>query len=172
MRNRFLRPIVSTGVLAIASPLLFAAPSLLETLNSDRQEPLALFIPVESRGGAPIIGNPTVIRQRLVRADFNILTPVRGQVVRLNLFDDVAYNVVFQRVETLSEETRQTTDRGGIARFGKVQGMDESEVYLATRGSLMSGNIRLPNGKLYQIRFVRDGIHVIREIELSPPPRP
>ncbi|HBB34752.1 MAG TPA: hypothetical protein DDZ80_09740 [Cyanobacteria bacterium UBA8803] len=116
----------------------------------------------------------TVIRQRLVKANVNLLTRTTGQALRLNLFEDLAYNVTIER--------RRTSVDGLVGgeltsvQFGRIADIPQSEVYLTSRGHILSGNIRLPDGQLYEIRYLRSGVHAVREIDQNvfpedPPPK-
>lgn len=176
MKQRKTAAFLSTVFLTITAIVLFAGPGLVQP-NPIAQQPTAsppeLFTPVAlpSVRGVPTPGDPTVIRQRLVKADFSILTRTRGRALRLNLFDDVAYTVILESVESPSGQTR---GQSSSVQFGRVQGMPDSEVYLASGGNSLSGNIRLPDGKFYQIRSVSPGVQAIREINQAafPPDHP
>ena len=48
--------------------------------------------------------------------------------------------------------------------MGIVEGVPHSEVTLVLEEGVLSGNITLP-GTFYQVRFVGDNIHAVREID-------
>lgn len=160
-------PVPALVLFALAAFFTLATPAFIPgkgiAQTSPAQAP-SLFSPVDSGSTRGTLGSsdPTVVRQRLTKIDFDLLVPTRGQAVQLNLFDDVSFNVVFDRVEASTAE--QTRGEAASVRIGKIEGSPNSEVYLVNRGDTMSGNIRLPDGRLYEIRSVTPGVHAIREI--------
>lgn len=159
----------------IASILLFimaliisiSVPVLIQqtvTAQSKSDAP-SLFTEIpqtRSRGFASSSKDPTIVRQRFAKVNSDLLVNTRGGTVKLNLFDDVSYNVSFERVNSSSGQTRGTEE--SVTRFGRIEGIPDSEVYLVNRGDAVSGNLRLPDGKLYEIRFLSSGVHAIREM--------
>ena len=124
----------------------------------------------------------TTLRERLVTVDFGlILRPAdvqqgerlevtSGMIVGkdkrsqkkkllLNLFDDENLILNLERVENTSP------DGNTISWFGRVEGLPESEVILINSDNVMSGNITLPGGRFFHIRFISEGVHAIREID-------
>jgi hypothetical protein len=177
MKNRNTAAFVLIFLLTISAVVLFARPAFVQPTPIAQQQPTnsppELFTPVNppSVRGRPTLQDPKVIRQRFVRADFSLLTRTRGRSLRLNLFDDVAYNVIIDSVESTSGQTR---GQSGSVQLGRIEGMPDSEVYLASRGNTLSGNIRVPDGKFYQIRSVSSGVQAVREINQAafPPDHP
>ena len=167
MKNRNTAAFVLIFLLTITAIVFFARPALVQpnpiTQQQQTNSPPELFTPVNppSVRGRPTTQDPKVIRQRFVRANFGLLTRTRGQALRLNLFDDVAYNVIIESTESPSVQTR---GQSGSVQVGTIEGIPDSEVYLASRGNTLSGNIRLPDGKFYQIRSVSPGVQAVREI--------
>ena len=77
----------------------------------------------------------------------------------MDLFNDALYTVILERVENNSPDGKTLTWWGHIA---EVQG---GRVILVSTDGIMSGNIRLPDGTFYQIRYAGEDLHVIREID-------
>ena len=108
------------------------------------------------------ISDPTVIRSRWVRVDFDLL---RGDPVSegtssmvLNLFDDISFQTIKDRFERRSST--------GYSWFGRIAGISISQVILTVEDDVLAGNI-LADGELYQVRAVHEGIHAIRRIDQS-----
>lgn len=148
--------------------------------NSADSDPPALFTPIQSTGrGSLSTTDRTVIRQRAVTANTSLLTRTRGGIVNLNLFEDVTYAVVIERVEEQPATPNlnpPSQSRGSsaiklsgatepiVVQFGRVQNSPKSEVYLVSSGDRLSASVRLPDGKLYDVVPTGTKAHVIREI--------
>ena len=108
--------------------------------------------------------DPGVIRVRYVKVNFDPLQRSTDaerppkELIILNLFDDVTFSAVMDRIEKRSI--------GNYTWFGHIDGISLSNVILVIEGSVMVGNITTP-GRIYQVRFLTDGIHIIREIDQS-----
>ena len=187
-----LRRLVSLSIiflLTLVFTVILARPAWVQ-LNAPSQaavNPPPLFTPVAS-GASPrtLSTNPTVVRQRYVNANTSVLPRTRGDSVTLNLFDDVSYKVVIERVDQPFAPTQQastgrgigntlpTSGQGVTVQFGRVQGIPNSEVYLATKGDRLSASVRLPDGKLYEVSPTNAKALVIREINPAafPPDEP
>jgi hypothetical protein len=133
-----------------------------------------------------IASDSTILRERLVKTNFELITRTKGQALNINLFENVTYKVVIEQSET----RRTQPSRGNklspfgkienildptqlapkplsetlTTQFGRIQGVPESEVYLSTQGDRLFGTVRLPTGELYEIRPAADNLQVIREI--------
>lgn len=107
---------------------------------------------------------PFVKRSRVVQVNWQALGTEKVPVgagseirsVRLNLFLDTTYTA----------GVRQTaiTGNGEIIWQGGLEGTPGSEVILVMKGSLLVGNVSFPGGR-FQIRFLEDGFHRIREVD-------
>lgn len=166
MRNIVTRLIVSILLFILALTISISAPALIQQKGVAQQisDSPPLFTEVEkstSRGLFSSIKDPTIVRQRFVKVNSDLLVNTRGGTVKINLFDDVSYNVIFERVNSAGQ-TRGAEE--SVTRFGRIEGIPDSEVYLVNRGDAVSGNLRLPDGKLYEIRFLCSGVHAIREM--------
>ena len=115
--------------------------------------------------------DPTIIRSRYVRVKFDLLTkseeppaetPQSGSIQKnpivLNLFDDVSFTAIKDRIEVRSE--------GRYTWYGHIDGIKHSQVILAVEDGSMAGDISV-SGDLYEIRPIGEGIHAIYEIDQS-----
>jgi len=114
---------------------------------------------------APVKGNPqpvqtmsdpTIVRSRNVIVNQDILHT--DDIIQLNLFGDVSFNLKKHRIE------KRGQDR--FTWFGSVEGQKNSQVILTVENGGMAGNIMV-EGQTYQIRDLGRGIHTIREIDQS-----
>jgi hypothetical protein len=118
--------------------------------------------------------DPTIIRSRYVRVNFDYLK--ESESIVLNLFNDVndvSVTAVRDRIEKRSE-SRYTW-------FGQVPGRGYTSVILTVENGDMAGYISI-NEELYHVRPLGNGIHVVRELDpcafppdapaLVPPPDP
>jgi hypothetical protein len=110
--------------------------------------------------------DPTVIRQRPVAVDFNLLSertvprgkrsPEAGKLV-LNLFDDAVFNALLQRVES--------SRLGGFVWIGRLEGVgEEGQVILSVHEGVLTGKVSLP-GRSFQIRPDATGLPAVFEID-------
>ena len=79
-------------------------------------------------------------------------------MLRLDLFDDVSFTGLVERVEP--------TFSGGQALSGRLVGVEMGTMALVVNGTVVAGTVRTP-GATYRIRPVRPGVHVIREVDPS-----
>jgi peptidyl-Asp metalloendopeptidase len=128
-----------------------------DELFSDAGE--AQAVALQTGGARP---DPTVVRIRYVKVDFDQLRgsrfPEGAESVLLNLYGDLSYKAVRERIEKRSA-TRYTW-------FGRVDGVALSQVILVVEDGVMAGNIMV-NGDFYQIRTVGEGVHSVRKIDQS-----
>ena len=112
-------------------------------------------------------GDPTIIRTRFVSVNFDLLGGADtlpgdlsdgGDVAVLNLFDDVVFTAILNRVEP--------NRSGGYSWLGHLEGVEYSQVILVVKNGLMAGNITLPK-VFYQVRYAGSGVHAIYEINQS-----
>ena len=134
-----------------------------------------LFAPAPQGLDMRSSADPTVVRSRLVTiesrqiplgADAAMLV---GDKLQLNLFDDANYGFEVKRTEALSK-----TD---YSLSGDIAGLNLGHCTLIVQGSgeeqMITGNCSSPEG-FFQIRYVGNGVHVLREIDQSrfPPENP
>ena len=103
----------------------------------------------------------TIIRNRYVTIDFNYLAGEdysRGaDAVILNLFYDKSMTAVRERFERRGFGNRYTW-------FGRIEGVDYSQVIMVVENGVMAANVYLPDGS-YQIRYVGREIHTINAMD-------
>ena len=106
-----------------------------------------------------------VIRYRFVNVDSRLLAPIREasknlkairRVLILNLFDDAVYPVVLTQQEVRSSNSSTWS--------GQIEGIENSQVTLVNESGVVVGNIRL-QGRLYEVRYAGEGMHVIYQID-------
>ena len=105
--------------------------------------------------------SPQVRRQRRVEIDFARVGP-SAERITLNLFPDVC--VIAQR--------ERASDLGGgqVQWEGRVPGASPGTATLVIDGPLMVGTIRI-GPDVYEIRYLGEGVHVVRDVDLSKFPR-
>ena len=84
----------------------------------------------------------------------------------LNLFPGVSYAVTSSRIEL--------REAGKYSWFGKIDGLEHSQVILVINNGLLTGQVQVRPGEIYQIRPVnKSGAHGVYEIDVSalPPPK-
>lgn len=129
------------------------------------QGPLAgcqsgLFADPASPGRLSPPRHPTIRRARLVEIHFGLLPTAgspsgRGSLLELNLFPDTCLTAVLDHTEA-SPLNKATW-------IGRIQGVTPSQIILVAADGVMAASITLP-GKLYQVRYIADGVHAVVEI--------
>ncbi|MBN1810261.1 MAG: hypothetical protein JXA14_00335, partial [Anaerolineae bacterium] len=129
---------------------------------------VGLFSEVAADGSSvdepDVVDDPTVVRSRLVTVDFAQLgapdaAGIAGSVADrlvLNFFADAVYTAVLDRVEISA--------LGAFSWIGNLEGVELSQVILTVKDGVMVGNVVGP-GLFYQVRYVGDGVHAIREVD-------
>jgi hypothetical protein len=102
--------------------------------------------------------DPILIRERAVTVEFSKLEPFPARLV-LNLFDDVCVVAI-----------RDRGDAPGDVWTGTVEGSKNSSVSLVIKSRTVIGSIVSPP-KHFQIRLLRDSVHVVRQVDPSKSPR-
>lgn len=109
--------------------------------------------------------NPTIVRSRLVNIDWDILAMtgdppeseiVGGDVLLLNLFEDSSFTANLDHWEARSENN--------FTWIGHIEGDKGSQVTIVVQDDVMVSNIRV-SGESYQVRYMGEDAHVIREID-------
>lgn len=126
--------------------------------------------------------DPAIRRSRHVQANFGLLqrpeSPVRGLTspgvaspglpqpapaqdsrIVLNLFADVSYTVIKDRVEMRSPK-RYTW-------YGHIEGVERSQVILVVEDGSMAGDLLVRPDELYQIRDIGSAVQAIYDIDIS-----
>jgi hypothetical protein len=101
--------------------------------------------------------DPAVVRQRTVRIDFSKLDATAARVT-LNLFHDVC--LVAVRDQSAPEAG------AGEVWTGTIEGVAGSSVTIVTTSHAATGNIVSPP-HTYQIRVLRDDVHLVNEVDPS-----
>ena len=111
-----------------------------------------LFLPLDEDD--PHIGGSDSVRARRVAVDLDSLLAVsEDQVRRFNLFDDVILEGIFQK---------QVAQQGGRVGWTGTLADGTGQFALVVGPTLVVGNVNR-QGVVYQIRFVRKGVHEVRE---------
>jgi len=126
--------------------------------------------------------DPTIRRSRHVHGNFDLLkdfkaplsplpqfdmsspgqsqsAPVQKSAVTLNLFNDISFPAVRDRMEFRSAN-RYTWQ-------GHIEGIEHSQVILVNEDGDMAGEIFVRPGEHYQIRPLGGGIHAIYDVDTS-----
>ncbi len=116
----------------------------------------------------------TIIRQRYVNINLGLLVKADGSPrldnnlikFQLNLFDDTVLSAVIDKTESVQA--------GSLSYIGYITGVEQSSIILSVYDGIMSGNISLPGGVFYQVRYVGEGVHAVYQIDQSafPPEAP
>jgi hypothetical protein len=103
--------------------------------------------------------NPdVVVRQRIAALDDRFFSGILPLRLDLNLFDDALFSAVLFWIESGSE--------GGLVWFGRIVGQTDSRVTLVTHEQQASGSIWVDDRR-FDLRPLRDGYHVIQEIDVD-----
>ena len=115
----------------------------------------------------------TTLRSRSVRIDMGGLAAALANAapegarrrarrppppLTLNLFDDAVFSV--------SVTGTAPTSSGGYSLAGRLDGVEFGSLVLVVNGDVVAGTVQAPPAT-YTIRSVGDGVHVIREVDLS-----
>jgi hypothetical protein len=105
--------------------------------------------------------DPVVTRSRPVVPLFDLLNT---DEFTFNLFPPDA-------VFDAKVEQRSIGGAGSAIVEGRLQGIPGSHFTLAMKDRVVSGNINLPDGRSFQIRYTPDGGHVAQQVDPSRYPR-
>jgi hypothetical protein len=100
-----------------------------------------------------------VVRARYVAVNFGDLVGAANSrsPLGLSLFSDAQFRAVIDSVEMAD---------GASTMMGHLDGVDGSSVILVSSEGAMAGSITTPDAQ-YQIRYVGEGVHAIREFDVS-----
>jgi hypothetical protein len=112
----------------------------------------------EALSAQPIPDRPDreIVRSRFVRVNLDRLSELDS--IALNFFDDVTITAVREKVEPRSE--------GRYTWFGEVPGKEFSSIILTIENGDLVGGVRI-DGKLYHVRPMGDGLHIVRQLDPS-----
>ena len=109
--------------------------------------------------GVATTPGPTGIRSRATEVDLARLSEVRdagaGRLT-LNLFDDVAFTAIVQRVAARP---------AGYSMNGQLDGLKDGRFNLVVHDDVLVGVVRADQLGTYHIRYLGDGAHVVRQID-------
>jgi hypothetical protein len=116
-----------------------------------QQDPAGLFIEAPGQPARDQANDPTVVRSRPVTIRFDALTdasaadagPVPRSTLVLNLFDDVSYTAVIDRIDPAAR---------GFTWVGHIPGVELSTMTLALVDAVMAGSVVMP-GAVYAVRY-------------------
>jgi len=123
-----------------------------------------LFYDSNVSGDIDFSRDPTIIRSRFVNINFDLLSEpdgrpsVSGDVLVLNLFNDVLHTAIRDHVEL--------NLTGGFSWVGHLDGVEYSHVTLVMKDGIVVGNITLPRA-FYQVRYAGNGVHAVHQIDQS-----
>jgi peptidyl-Asp metalloendopeptidase len=124
-----------------------------------------LFTDADAGAAADLRPSGVVLRQHAVRINTGVLKEAMkpGALINFNLFPDTACTGMVETVETRGET--------GFTLVGHVQGKDVSNFVLVGNGDVVVMNVRPGSQGLTQVRYLGDGIHVVRQVDenLFPP---
>jgi uncharacterized protein YkwD len=106
----------------------------------------------------PPTNSYVVLRQRLAIVQSLLLANGEEPVLYLNPFDDVHLEAVWKRTDRRAD--------GGFAWFGHIDQHPSSEVVLVWDGSALGASATL-NDRKYTVWHLRDGLHLVRELDLT-----
>ena len=155
------------GLVAIGLALTALLPLL---LPGSKAQTSSLLAPTNSQVSTNAKQNPTVIRSQNVVVNIQQLKDPQLSRLTVPLFDGATVILTRSRVETTRE--------GGFLWHGKIADQPGSHVILSAVGDVLIGNIATQNGERYQIRYLGQGLHSLRQIDPSkfpdeaPPTRP
>jgi hypothetical protein len=141
----------------------------IQALGSERRGN-ALFTPSSRRGSLDWSKDPTIARSRFIDVNANLLSGLDedgmtaselfdGSIIDLNLFDDVEFTAVLERLDPLVS--------GGFSWVGRIENVERSLVTFVVKDGKVTGNIALPDGLMYQVRYAGNGVHGVREVDQS-----
>ena len=149
MRRINMNRILTLLILVLSNFLIISAQT--------RQKP-PLLKPTKQEGTVRLQPEPTVMRSRNVIVEVEQLRSTENQTLTLPLFDDDSLMLVRDRQEQM--------DRGFIW-YGKVANEPFSMVVLSLVGDVLIGNIMTQDGKTYEIRYLGNLVHSLRQTDQS-----
>ncbi len=150
MKRKSLFPLALVALL----PLAWAAPAL----GAER----LLLQPTERKSAWVEPDDPTLIRSQNVFVNLGLLRSA-GKKLSVPLFDGETQEIEIVRTERIQER--------GEAWHGMIPGQPLSSVTLVAVDHIVMGNIRLEDGRMFQIRHLSNGVHSLSEVDSSKFPR-
>ena len=163
----------TTQLVLVAAILFFALGASAATALDVDPEIDGLFSESSIPGTLDITDSPTVMRYRYVDVYFDDLISKDGaprsiepgHTLLLNLFDDVVYTALLDRVEY--------NPGNDFTWLGHLTGEPYSQVILVVGDGVLVGNITTLDA-FFQVRYAGGGVHAVSEIDQSafPPELP
>jgi hypothetical protein len=161
----FVRTLKTLSLLVLTLLALGALEDAPVSAFRSREPRGVLFAPSPQPAVQVRPADPTVVRSRLVTIDISAIqaacptdpSAIAPPFLLINLFDDVAYNAVVDRIDPAV---------GGFTWVGHIPGIALSTVTLATVDGVVSGGIVMPEAA-YVIRYVGSGVHEVAQIDQS-----
>jgi len=122
------------------------------------QEPQGPLLLRPSKEPASQAKSAAVIRSESVDVDFQLLRDPENRVLRIPLFGHTI---------TLVRERIVPTTKTGFVWYGHTEREPGSTAMLSVSGEALVATIVLQEGRVYQIRHVRPGLHAVEEIDQS-----
>jgi hypothetical protein len=113
----------------------------------------------DKRGSVKPQSDPTVIRSQNVIVDIQRLRSRENASFTLPLFDG--------RSLTLIRDRQEQAGKKGFVWYGKVANEPGSTVILSVIGEVLAGNVTTQKAEIYQIRYIGNGVHSLRQIDQS-----
>jgi len=141
--------------LIILLPLGFVMGKPYQTMAQED----GLFTDVPYESGVQS-SEPSVVRTRYVRPDFETLTTaglsLESPTLALNLFDDANFTGIIEQI--------QPNQSGSTTWIGRLAGVEWGTFTIVTKDGVMVGTVKMP-GAFYRITYVGDLIHAIYELD-------
>lgn len=151
MKRKLLFPLALAALL----PLAWSSPAL----GEERLLLQPTELKLKSRRVEP--DDPTLMRSQNVIVNLDVLRSAKKLTVPL--FDDEKREIEIVRTERIQER--------GEAWHGRIPGQPLSSVTLVALDRIVMGNIRLEDGRIFEIRYLSSGVHSLREIDSTKFPR-
>ncbi len=143
----------SSGVLLLLSLACASGP---------RGQLPPLLQPTERLADADALSPEVLMRSRNVTVDLRQLQPETRRL-HIPLFDGESVNVAIDRQETLRTRAQQE----GAIWSGRVEGQPGGFITLALARNVLAANLRMQDGRAYQIRPAGEKVYVLRQIDPS-----
>lgn len=156
MSHRNATRTLALSLLALA--VLWATLANAQTQRQPQGRPL-LLTPTDRAGSVEAKPDPTVIRSQNVTVNIQLLRSKDNGRLSIPLIDGTRLVLIRDRQEQVP--------KNGLVWYGKVAEQPQSVVILSLIGESLIGNITTQARKIYQVRYIGNGVHSLREIDQS-----
>ena len=158
------RALLEQRSLCVAAVLIGAALVGSAAASEPSGPPLREELFVDAKGWVDVRAStdPSVIRARPVILEVDAFSPSarrRGDELRLDLFDDVSFVAVLDRLEVRSWNS--------YTWFGRLVGEELGTLVVVVNQGVVAASIRTAGRGTYRVEWLGDGVHVVHEIEES-----